>query len=204
MLYEKDLIIKDKEAEKINHYLFTDPSCEEECLSIDDTITNSVVFDDGKVMDIKCCGCDYEEGEINTAWTEAVLFSEKFSEICFSEPSDDYFGEWSLEADGNEYRVNVYTETQSRNIGKADFMLVGINSMLAPNSEIGTLSYHPGYDGDEIKIECLDDGKLRIEYNKNGVLVARCEEVDPKAAKQSLIFLLSLTKEEHKKELECK
>ena len=172
MLYEKNLIIKDKEAEKINHYLFTDPSCEEECLSIDDTITNSVVFDDGKVMDIKCCGCDYEEGEINTAWTEAVLFSEKFSEICFSEPSDDYFGEWSLEADGNEYRVNVYTETQG--------------------------------SGDEIKIECLDDGKLRIEYNKNGVLVARCEEVDPKAAKQSLIFLLSLTKEEHKKELECK
>ena len=62
-------------------------------------------------MDIKCCGVQYEEGGVNTAWTEAVLFKNG-SEVCHSEPNEGFFGEWTLETNGDEYVVNVKIESK--------------------------------------------------------------------------------------------
>ena len=69
----------------------------------DETISKTIVFKDGMEMDVKCCGVkDENEG----SWTEAVLFRNG-SEVCCSEPDTEFFGEWRLEYNGNEYIAEV-------------------------------------------------------------------------------------------------
>ncbi len=77
---------------------------EDSHLGEDETISCSVVFGDGKEMDIKCCGTRIGEG---AAWTEAVLFSKDGVQLAVSECSDDFFGEWELCYDGVSYCANV-------------------------------------------------------------------------------------------------
>lgn len=110
MRYERIIKIGKREAEQINKHLHVEPTCEDECLGENGAIVNTAIFDNGIEMDIKCCGVQYnEDEESNTAWTEAVLFLNG-SEICCTEPSDEYLGEWILEYDDDEYVVIVETE----------------------------------------------------------------------------------------------
>ena len=110
MRYEKTIFIPQEEAKQIHMYLTQEPSCEEECLGIEQTISHTVVFEDGTEMDIKCCGVDYHEGESNTAWIEAVLFING-RQVAFTDPSNEFFAEWILkDADGNVYSVQVVEE----------------------------------------------------------------------------------------------
>lgn len=106
MRYEKTLLIAPSMADTITGYLREEPKDESECFGEDCTITNTVVFDNAVQMDIKCCGVQYVEGESNLAWTEAVLF-QNGAQLCFTEPFDEYVGEWICEYDGDEYVVNV-------------------------------------------------------------------------------------------------
>lgn len=107
MRYEKTITVNKAAADIIERYLLVEPTCEEECLSEDETIIYTAVFDNGIEVDIKCCGVQYDENEeFNTAWTEAVMFR-GHSEVCFSDPADMFFGEWELEYDGDEYIVIV-------------------------------------------------------------------------------------------------
>lgn len=110
MRYEQKIKIDRIEAEQINKHLHVEPTCADECLGEDIAITNTAKFENGFEMDIKCCGVQYnEDDESNTAWTEAVLF-QNGNELCSTEPSDEYLGEWILEYDGNEYVVLVESE----------------------------------------------------------------------------------------------
>lgn len=110
MRYERKIKISKREAEQINKHLHVEPTCADECLGEDITIVNTATFDNGIEMDIKCCGVQYnEDDESNTAWTEAVLF-QNGNELCFTEPSDEYLGEWILEYNGDEYVVLVESE----------------------------------------------------------------------------------------------
>lgn len=102
MVFEKTIFISEKLANKINSYL--NATKDDEYQGEDSTIRKTVVFPDGVEMDIKCCGCEDE-----SSWTEAVLFLNG-SEICCSEVSEDFVGEWELEYDGNIYKVNVVVE----------------------------------------------------------------------------------------------
>lgn len=70
-------------------------------LTDETTVAETAVFADGTEMDIKLCGSDR-----SAPWTEAVLFKHG-SEVCCSEPSEDYFGEWELEYDGITYVARV-------------------------------------------------------------------------------------------------
>ena len=107
MRFEKKLFINMKESEQIRKHLHVEPTCAEECLGEDIAIVHTVNFGNGIEMDIKCCGVQYDENaESNTAWTEAVLFRNGY-EICYTEPSDEYLGEWVCEYNGNEYVVLV-------------------------------------------------------------------------------------------------
>lgn len=111
MRYEKTIKISEKEADQINKHLHVEPTCEEECLGEDIAIVNTVTFDNGIQMDIKCCGVQYNESdESNTAWAEAVLFQNGM-ELCCTEPEDEYLGEWILDYNGDEYVV--YVEIQA-------------------------------------------------------------------------------------------
>lgn len=111
MKYIKTIKISKEEAEQINKHLHVEPTCADECLGEDITISHTAIFDNDFEMDIKCCGVQYDEdSESNTAWTEAVLFHNG-SQICYSEPDDEYIGAWSLDDEyGNEYVVIVEVE----------------------------------------------------------------------------------------------
>lgn len=90
--YVKYLRISKREAKLFSEYL-TGPLQEE-----DFTISYTVVFPDGKKMDVKCCGAQKKR-----AWAEAVLFDENYCELCRSEVSDRYDGTWELEYQGRRY-----------------------------------------------------------------------------------------------------
>lgn len=61
----------------------------------------TVDFGNGIEVDIKICGSD--DG---TPWTEAIMFKNG-SEVCCTEVGDEFFGEWELEYNGEEYVVEV-------------------------------------------------------------------------------------------------
>lgn len=110
MKFEQTIKIPKEKAKQINNYLQHEPTCEEECLHENETITNTATFPDNIEMDIKCCGVQYNKDESNnTAWTEAVLF-QNGHEICCSEPADEYLGQWTLEYNDNEYTVIIEEE----------------------------------------------------------------------------------------------
>lgn len=110
MRHEQIIRICKEDAERVNKYLHEEPACADDCLGEDVAIVYTAVFDNGFEMDIKCCGVQYDEDEeSNTAWTEAVLF-QNGKEICCTEPSDEYLGEWILEFENDEYVVTVETE----------------------------------------------------------------------------------------------
>ena len=108
MKFIKVIKIDKKLNDKINFYLNHNPISEDdEYLHEDETIRETAVFSDGTQMDIKCCGVHYDEGAINTAWTEAVLFKMKGSvaeEVACSEVCDNFTGAWELDdRKGNTY-----------------------------------------------------------------------------------------------------
>ena len=111
MRIEKTLLISQREADIITRHLREEPKDESECFGEDSTIKNTVAFGNGVEMDIKCCGVQFIEGESNLAWTEAVLFKNG-SQVCFTEPFDEYLGVWICEYDGDEYAVNVVAVKQ--------------------------------------------------------------------------------------------
>lgn len=110
MVFEKIIKITKEEAEQINKHLTIEPTCADECLGEDIAIVHTAKFDNGIEMDVKCCGVQYEEeNESNLAWTEAVLF-DNGCQVCYTEPYDEYLGEWICEYNGNEYIVFVEIE----------------------------------------------------------------------------------------------
>ena len=108
MMFEKTIIVPKDEAEQIDRYLTIEPASEDECLGIDDTISYTADFGNGIEIDIKCCGVDFDDSQdaYNTAWTEAVLF-ENGLERDSIDGECDFFGDWELEYDENEYLVHV-------------------------------------------------------------------------------------------------
>lgn len=107
MEYVKELCISKEKAEEYNYLLHHEPADESECFGEDCKFSNTVQFEDGTEMDIDLCGVQYHgENESNLPWTQAVLFRGGV-ELGYTEPSDEYEGEWYFEYDGNTYTVLV-------------------------------------------------------------------------------------------------
>ena len=79
----------------IHTLLHTEPSCKSDCFGEDEKISYTVRFPDGVEMDLEICGVQYQEGESNLPWTQAVLFLNG-SELAFTEPDGDFCGDWTL------------------------------------------------------------------------------------------------------------
>lgn len=79
----------------IHTLLHTEPSCKSDCFGEDEKISYTVRFPDGVEMDLEICGVQYQEGESNLPWTQAVLFLNG-SELAFTEPDGDFYGDWTL------------------------------------------------------------------------------------------------------------
>ena len=113
MKYERIVWLSPCEAKKIRKYMAEEPSSEDDCFGLDETISHTAQFDNGVEVDIKCCGVQYQKGESNRAWAEAVLFNNGCEVEC-TEPCDEYLGTWNFTFDGDEYVVYVkeYNTTQ--------------------------------------------------------------------------------------------
>ena len=111
-VYEEKIVISNNEAKKINYFLHHIPANKEECMGEDEIIVHTATFENGYQLDIKCCGVQYQEGEVNTAWSEAVLFDKNGCEVFCSEVSDAYFGDWQIDYDTDIYYVSVMTEDE--------------------------------------------------------------------------------------------
>jgi hypothetical protein len=109
--FSRTIYISKEALRKINEYLTLEPTSVSECLSEDETISYSANFDNGYEMDIKCCGVQYNPDEpSNLAWSEAVLFHNG-SEVCHSEPTDLFEGDWELSDDDKLFIVHVLPST---------------------------------------------------------------------------------------------
>lgn len=109
--YEQTITITKELAEAIRHILEDEPANEDECFgSKEPAITVTARFEDGKEMDVKCCGVDYEESGYNTGWTEAVLFDENGCELGCTDVEDEFLGDWELEHGDDEYVIHVIVE----------------------------------------------------------------------------------------------
>lgn len=106
MTYKQTIRVKPTRLNKIRHYLEVQPTDEAECLSEDEVFTETAIFENGITMDIKCCGVQYQEGESNLAWTEAVLFRNG-SELTHSDVESEFEGDWELNYGNDKYIVHV-------------------------------------------------------------------------------------------------
>lgn len=107
MIYREEIKVKNKKF--IDKLLSYQPESENDMLlTEDETYTETAIFPNGYFMDIKICGVQYQEGEDNRPWCEAVLFDEKGREIACTDADDEFFGEWEIEADDDTYRVDTY------------------------------------------------------------------------------------------------
>lgn len=106
--FEKTVAISENLAERVRHILEDEPASYEDCFgSKEPAITVTAIFDDGHMVDVKCCGVDYEEGGCNTGWTEAVMFDSAGCELGFTDVEDYFVGDWAIEDGDAEYIVHV-------------------------------------------------------------------------------------------------
>ena len=107
MTFEQTITVNPRTLEALNYWL-TDNSAASERLSEGDGYYLTATFPNKIDMDIKCCGT--QDG---VAWTEAVLFNKHGSELCHTDVSDEFLGDWELEYNGNVYLVHVVKETDN-------------------------------------------------------------------------------------------
>ena len=104
--YRDDLPVPVEQLRRIRKYLTEEPATESDCLGENETISYICPFPNGYEIDIKCCGVQYQEGESNLAWTEAVLFLNGIP-VNYTDPCEEFEGEWELSYGSSTFIVNV-------------------------------------------------------------------------------------------------
>lgn len=98
-----EIALDQKELDFINELLSMtgDEIYEKHGLKRDETIVHTAVFSDGMQADIKLVICDEKP------YTEAVLFDKNGFQKAYTDPEDEYTGDWELEYDDVNYVVTV-------------------------------------------------------------------------------------------------
>lgn len=98
-----EIALEQKELDFINELLSMtgDEIYEKHGLKRDETIVHTAVFSDGMQADIKLVICDEEP------YTEAVLFDKNGFQKAYTDPEDEYTGDWELEYDDVNYVITV-------------------------------------------------------------------------------------------------
>lgn len=98
-----EVVLEQEELDFINQLLSMtgDEIYEKYGLKRDETIVYTAVFPDGMQADIKLVICDEEP------YTEAVLFDKNGFQKAYTDPEDEYTGDWELEYDDVNYVVTV-------------------------------------------------------------------------------------------------
>ena len=100
-----EIVLEQEELDFINQLLSMtgDEIYDKYGLKRDETIIYTAVFPDGMQADIKLVICDGE----NKPYTEAVLFDKNGFQKAYTDPEDEYAGDWELECDDVNYVVTV-------------------------------------------------------------------------------------------------
>ena len=98
-----EIVLEQEELNFINQLLSMtgDEIYDKYGLKRDETIVYTTVFPDGMQADIKLVICDEEP------YTEAVLFDKNGFQKAYTDPEDEYAGDWELECDDVNYVVTV-------------------------------------------------------------------------------------------------
>lgn len=108
MKFQGVIELTQKEKDYVNHLLTTIPKDENECFGEDEKFSKSLKFSSGYEVDIEICGVQYEDGSDNIPYTQGILYNECGGEVTFTEPMDEFCGEWDFEdGNGDEYVVIV-------------------------------------------------------------------------------------------------
>ena len=100
-----EIALEQKKLDFVNHLLSMtgDEIYDKYGFKRDETIISTAVFPDGMQADIKIVICDGE----NKPYTEAVLFDKNGFQKAYTDPEDEYTGDWELEYDDVNYVVTV-------------------------------------------------------------------------------------------------
>lgn len=98
-----EIVLEQEKLDFINQLLSMtgDEIYEKHGLKHDETIVHTAVFPDGMQADIKLVICDEEP------YTEAVLFDKNGFQKAYTDPADEYTGDWELEYDDVNYVITV-------------------------------------------------------------------------------------------------
>lgn len=160
----------DKETKDwINKTLYTSPKNESECFGEDESYSKSYKFPNGYFMCIDMCGIQFEDGSDNTPWTQAVLYDENGSEICFTEPEGDFLGEWELETtiDGENviFTVNVVCDESSNDESESNIEYYYCLNYFYDRKNNGTYyvktTIKLGFDEDKFLLELSNSGEYK-------------------------------------------
>ena len=114
MEYTGTIKVTKDEATWINKILTTEPQNESECFGENESFSKNFVFENDIRLYVDICGVQYEESDDNTCsnlpYTQATLNDKNGNELAFTEPSEDFFGEWEFEYNNDTYVVNVVAE----------------------------------------------------------------------------------------------
>lgn len=108
--YRKTLTVTSAQMDAITRALeWCEGKDPDDRMDEDDKFSVTAKFPDGFEMDVEVCGVQYEEGADtdNSAWTQAVLFNPKGGQVAFTEPDDEFLGDWELETDDAIYSVTI-------------------------------------------------------------------------------------------------
>lgn len=106
-----EIALEQKKLDFVNHLLSMtgDEIYDKYGFKRDETIISTAVFPDGMQADIKIVICDGE----NKPYTEAVLFDKNGFQKAYTDPEDEYTGDWELEYDDVNYVVSLCCSTHS-------------------------------------------------------------------------------------------
>ena len=163
MRFVKTIYITESEANIINKYLTREPEGPSECFGEDCSISNTIHFDGGVEMRVMLCGVQYREGGSNLAWTQAVLYKDGI-ELTFTEPEDEYLGEWICCYRGNEYIAHVEIRDDildRKNKDEATALLI---------KKIGALTKgnNGGVDADTVLADIMEE----VNFEESGIAEA--------------------------------
>lgn len=107
-IYRKNIVVTKEELNFINEILAKTgyELYDEYGFCRNETITKTAEFSDGTEVDIKVAIC---EGKAKP-YTEGILFDKNGAQLSFTEPEENFLGEWKFPFNNNIYIANVIVE----------------------------------------------------------------------------------------------
>ena len=103
MTHKKIIKVTKESAKYIEKLLHTIPTNGDTCFSSNDSFTISARFDNSYIAEVRIQGVEFEDNSSNTPLSEVVLFNNLGEEVSYIDGCGQFWGDWELEDDNNDY-----------------------------------------------------------------------------------------------------